>query len=181
MQIVSKFEKICYENYFKDIQTEWEKAEYNYPYDGKVESIYNDIIIPKRATKGSAGYDFYSPFSFDVSPGDAITIPTGIKCKMINDWVLMLFPRSGLGFKYKVRLNNTVGIIDSDYYNNSDNEGHIMVCLYNDSDEDIKLKKNERIVQGIFQKFYLTDNDNVSNIRMGGIGSTNQKGDDNYE
>lgn len=173
MQRVSKFEKVCYKRFFEDIKNEWVKAEYNYPYDGQSESIYNEIIIPQRATVGSAGYDFYSPFSFDVSPGNTITIPTGIKCKMLNDWVLMIFPRSGLGFKYKVRLNNTVGIIDSDYYH-SDNEGHIMVKLSNEGNKVLHIDKEQAFCQGIFLPYGITEDDHVETARNGGFGSTDK-------
>ncbi len=161
-----KWEKISLEQYINDFGND----------DG-----YNDLKLPERKTKCSSGYDFYCPRDLIVRAHSSLLIPTGIKVMMDDNMFLALYIRSSMAIKNNLRLVNQVGIIDSDYYNNSDNEGHIMVCLYNDSDEDRKLKKNERIVQGIFQKFYLTDNDNVSNIRMGGIGSTNQRGDDNYE
>lgn len=161
-----KWEKISLEQYINDFGND----------DG-----YNDLKLPERKTKFSSGYDFYCPRDLIVRAYSSLLIPTGIKVMMDDNMFLALYIRSSMAIKNNLRLVNQVGIIDCDYYNNSDNEGHIMVCLYNDSDEDIKLKKNERIVQGIFQKFYLTDNDNVSNIRMGGIGSTNQRGDDNYE
>ena len=86
------------------------------------ESVYADIGLPRRATVGSAGYDFFAPYDFTLAPGETAKIPTGIRVKMEDGWVLMLFPRSGLGFKYRVQLDNTVGIIDGDYYD-SDNEG----------------------------------------------------------
>ena len=96
--------------------------------DNNVENIYNDIKLPQRATKGAAGYDFFAPFDFTLKPNETITIPTGIRCEMDENRVLMIFPRSGLGFKYRMQLNNTVGIIDSDYFY-SDNEGHIFIKI----------------------------------------------------
>ena len=93
-------------------------------------TAYQNLKLPKRATSGSAGYDFYAPFDITLKPGETAKIPTGIRAKMENGWVLMIFPRSGFGFKYRLMLDNTVGVIDSDYYY-SDNEGHIMVKVTN--------------------------------------------------
>lgn len=137
------------------------------------ELIYEEIKLPKRATKGSAGYDFFSPLSFVLAPGKTIKIPTGIRVSMREDYVLMIFPRSGLGFKYRLQLNNTVGIIDSDYYA-SDNEGHIFIKLTNDSREEkvLTLNKGEGFAQGIFLPFGITEEDEASEIRNGGFGST---------
>ena len=90
--------------------------------------------MPERATVGSAGYDFFSPIDFALAPGETIKIPTGIRAKIDDGWVLKIYPRSGLGFKFRLQLNNTVGIIDSDYFY-SDNEGHIMAKITNDSKE----------------------------------------------
>ena len=116
-----------------------------------VMKIYSNLQLPKRATKGSAGYDFFTPFTFTLTPGETIVIPTGIRCDMKEDWVLKCYPRSGLGFKYRLQLNNTVGIIDSDYYY-SDNEGHIFAKLTNDTNEGktVELKKGTGFMQGIF-------------------------------
>lgn len=101
----------------------------------ELKNLYDNIKIPTRATSGSAGYDFSSPFHFTLEAGETIKVPTGIKCKIDEGWVLQLYPRSGLGFKYRLQLNNTVGIIDSDYYG-SNNEGHIFAKITNDSNED---------------------------------------------
>lgn len=141
--------------------------------DKYVENIYNDIKLPQRATKGSAGYDFFAPFDFTLKPNETITIPTGICCEMDKDRVLMIFPRSGLGFKYRLQLNNTVGIIDSDYFY-SDNEGHIFIKITNDTNEDkvIEIKKGQGFAQGLFMQYLLTDDDDSSAIRNGGFGST---------
>lgn len=139
----------------------------------EIEQMYEDIKLPKRATTGSAGYDIYAPYSFSLKPGETIKIPTGIRVKMEEEWVLCLYPRSGLGFKYRLQLNNTVGIIDSDYYF-SDNEGHIFIKLTNDSNENKELvvEKGTGMVQGIFMEYGTTVDDDSSEIRNGGFGST---------
>lgn len=138
--------------------------------------VYNDIKLPKRATVGSAGYDFYAPFDIVLAPGETIKIPTGIRVKMEVNYVLKLYPRSGLGFKYRLQLNNTVGIIDSDYYY-SDNEGHIFAKITNDSNEGktVTINKGEGFMQGIFIEYGITIDDDTTEIRNGGFGSTTKK------
>ena len=140
--------------------------------------LYDNIIIPKRATKGSAGYDFYIPFDITLAPGQTAKIPTGIRVWMEPNYVLKIYPSSGLGFKYRLQLNNTVGIIDSDYYY-SDNEGHIFAKITNDSNEGkmLTLKKGEGFMQGIFVEYGITLDDDVEEIRNGGFGSTTNKGE----
>lgn len=130
-----------------------------------------EIPLPRRATAGSAGYDFICPADITLQPGDAVTIPTGVRCEMQPGWVLMLFPRSGLGFKHQVRLANTVGVIDSDYYF-ADNEGHILVMLVNGGDHVVTIHKGERFCQGIFLPHGLAEEDAVTAERTGGFGST---------
>ena len=139
----------------------------------EIEELYWDIKLPKRATTGSAGYDFYTPFDFTLKPGETIKIPTGIRVKMDENWVLKLYPRSGLGFKFRLQLNNTVGIIDSDYFN-SDNEGHIFAKITNDSNEKkvLSLEKGAGFMQGIFLEYGITVDDDADGIRNGGFGST---------
>lgn len=135
--------------------------------------IYHNLKLPQRATMGSAGYDFYAPFDIVLAPGETIKIPTGIRVYMEANYVLKLYPRSGLGFKYRLQLNNTVGIIDSDYYH-SDNEGHIFAKITNDSNENktVILKKGEAFMQGIFVEYGITFDDDTTAIRNGGFGST---------
>lgn len=137
------------------------------------EEIYERIQLPVRSTAGSAGYDFCSTMDVTLYPGQSVKIPTGIRAKMPENVVLAIFPRSGLGFKYRMQLNNTVGIIDSDYYN-SDNEGHIFIKITNDSREGkvLEIKEGEKFAQGIFFPYLLTDNDNCQAARNGGFGST---------
>ena len=139
----------------------------------QIREMYQALQLPERATKGSAGYDFFAPFSFLLPPAATIKIPTGIRVKMEEDWVLKLYPRSGLGFKFRLQMNNTVGIIDSDYYN-SDNEGHIFVKLTNDTNEGktVTIEQGAGFVQGIFLEYGITVDDEAVGIRNGGFGST---------
>lgn len=135
--------------------------------------IHDSIKLPARATKGSAGYDFFAPFSFSLPAGSTIKIPTGIRVKMEEDWVLKIYPRSGLGFKYRLQMNNTVGIIDSDYYY-SDNEGHIFIKMTNCSNEGkiVEVAAGSGFAQGIFLEYGITVDDEAEGIRNGGFGST---------
>ena len=153
-----KFEKISFDQFKKDIEDNID--------------LYEKYKLPSRATKLSAGYDFYSLYDFTLKPNEIIKIPTGIKASMNNDEVLMLFVRSSQGFKYNVRLCNQVGIVDSDYYNNPDNEGHMFIKIQNEGKEVLKINKGDRFAQGIFNKFYLVDDDCADKDRTGGFGST---------
>lgn len=132
--------------------------------------------LPRRATTGSAGYDFHIPAALTLAPGETVKIPTGIRAKMDDGWVLQIFPRSGLGFKYRVQLNNTVGIIDSDYYH-SDNEGHILIKITNANTEEktLTLAAGDAFAQGIFLPFGITEDDDAAEIRNGGFGSTSKR------
>lgn len=137
------------------------------------EEIYNGIKLPRRATAGSAGYDFYAPYDITLAPGETAKIPTGIRALIEQGWVLKLYPRSGLGFKYRLQLNNTVGIIDSDY-SDSDNEGHIFIKITNDSNEGktLEIPAGTGFAQGIFVEFGITVDDDAEGVRNGGFGST---------
>lgn len=141
-----------------------------------VQAIYERIALPRRATKGSAGYDFVLPCPVTLAPGETIKIPTGIRVRMEEGWLLALFPRSGLGFKYRMQMNNTVGIVDSDYYG-SDNEGHIFAKITNDSNEGLtmKLEAGTAFMQGIFLPFGITEDDQAETERNGGFGSTDRE------
>lgn len=144
------------------------------------EEMYNNIIIPTRSTTHSAGYDFRIPFDLTVEKGLKYTIPLGIKCDLsdvvgIDDKThlyLALYPRSSFGFKYGFRMNNTVGIIDFDYYNNDSNEGNIIIDFT--CSKDLNLKTGDKICQGIITPYY-TFSDVVNNTRTGGFGSTGKK------
>ena len=156
------FEKISFKQFSVDISSD--------------ENIYEEFSIPKRGSKNSCGYDFFSIQDLILRPGDIVKIPTGIRAYMNSDELLMIVVRSSMGFKYNVRMCNQVGIIDSDYYD-SDNEGHIWICLQNEGNRDYIIKKGDAIAQGIFMK-YLTCGDEVSTIRNGGIGSTDRRDND---
>lgn len=168
MKRIAKFEKVSLHQFIADwIKTFGNRGDYI------VTEIYNNINLPRRATCGSAGHDFFSPFDFTLNPGETIKIPTGIKCQMEKGWVLKIYPRSSLGFKYRLGLDNTVGIIDSDYFH-SDNEGHIFLKMTNDTkgDRTIHIKAGEGIAQGIFVEYGITVDDYVTEVRNGGFGST---------
>ena len=167
MKRIAKFEKVSPEQFRKDFADAFPE------YEEEIDAIYKAIRLPERATKGSAGYDYFSPVSFALKPGETIKIPTGIRARMEEGWVLCNFPRSGQGFKFRLQLNNTVGIIDSDYYG-SDNEGHIMAKLTNDSNEGriLTVQAGEGFLQGIFFPFGITEDDEADAVRNGGFGST---------
>ena len=137
-------------------------------------SLYEEYLLPRRMTAHSAGYDFFAIEGFTIKPGEIKKIPTGYKAIFGNNEVLMIFVRSSMGFKYNVRMTNQVGIIESDYYNNIDNEGHLFVSLQNEGDKDFVVKKGDAYAQGIFLKFLICDDDNATSKRNGGIGSTNK-------
>ena len=135
--------------------------------------------LPERSTKNSAGYDFFAIKDYVIKPNEILKIPTGYKATFESDEMLMIVVRSSMGFKYNVRLTNQVGIIESDYYNNPDNEGHMWVCLQNYGDKEYIINKGDAYAQGIFVKFLTTDDDCVNKTRVGGLGSTNKKKEGN--
>lgn len=164
------FEKVSKERFIKDFTEEFK----NVALKMDVNEIYDKIQIPTRSTKGSAGYDFRAPIPFTLPAGRTIKIPTGIKVCLDKGTFLMCVPRSGLGFKYRLQLDNTVGIIDEDYYNNPGNEGHMWVKFTNDSKDDktVQLNAGDAMFQGIILPYLIVDNDNSSVDRVGGFGST---------
>ena len=168
MKKIAQFFKVSEELFMQAVSEE-------FPQDGEadIKGMYEALKLPRRATRGSAGYDFFAPFAFSLPPAATIKIPTGIRVKMEEDWVLKLYPRSGLGFRFRLQMNNTVGIIDSDYFF-SDNEGHIFVKLTNDSNEGktLTVEQGTGIVQGIFLEYGITVDDDAVGIRNGGFGST---------
>ncbi len=170
MQRIAQFQKVSYNQFAGAFKDDFGGS------DDEVRKVYDSIKLPKRATSGSAGYDFYTPVDIHLEPGQTIKIPTGIRAKMEADWVLMIFPRSGLGFKFRLQLNNTVGVIDSDYYD-SDNEGHIFIKITNDSNEGkvVDVAAGGGFAQGIFMPYGITDDDDVDEVRNGGFGSTDPK------
>ncbi len=141
--------------------------------DGNKET-YSQLLLPKRATAGSAGYDFFAPTDIFVAPGETVKIATGIRVKIDEGWVLKIYPRSSLGFKYRLTLNNTVGIIDSDYYH-ADNEGHIYIKMTNCGNQHLKVERGKAFAQGVFVEYGITVDDDCETQRRGGFGSTDKK------
>ena len=168
MKRVARFEKVSLQQFMEGWTDTFGPQEH-----GGIEQIYDSIRLPRRATAGSAGYDFFAPAAITLKPGETVKVPTGIRVWMEPEWVLKCYPRSGLGFKYRLQLNNTVGIIDSDYYY-SDNEGHIFSKLTNDSREGktVEISAGDGFMQGIFVEYGITLDDCVDNVRNGGFGST---------
>ena len=157
MRTSAKFEKVSFDT-FKEHGTR---------------QTYDGVKLPRRATAKSAGYDFFAPTKLTVAPHQTVTVATGVRALMPDDWCLMIFPRSGLGFKYKLRLNNTVGIIDADY-SDSDNEGHIFIRMTNESDTPLEIEQGAAFAQGIFVRYLLTEDDDTTETRNGGLGSTSK-------
>ncbi len=160
--IKAEFQKVKYEQFRKDCA--------NSHYCSTTSSV--DIIMPKRATVMSAGYDIYSPYGTTIRAGEEVTIPTGLKVKLPDGYFLMLVPRSSLGMNYGIALSNTVGIIDADYYNNQSNEGHILVRLVNRGNKTCVIPRDKAICQGLIFRYETTEDDKTEAKRLGGIGST---------
>ena len=163
-----KFEKVSREQFCTDFGDKFP----NIPLE-IAESIYEEIELPVRGTIRSAGYDFCIPFKAVLQPGEELLFPTGIRCKMDEDVVLLCVVRSSIGIKKGLHLCNQVGVIDSDYYN-AKNEGHIITALVNRGDKDFVINKGDRIVQGIFVEYHTADEEAVTTKRTGGFGSSNK-------
>lgn len=161
---VGQFEKISIEQWRKDFG---DNNNHTYDY------LLDDIPMPKRATKGSAGYDICTPYDVDLEPGEEANIPTGLKCKINNGWALFALPKSGLGFKYYTRLANTIGLIDEDYYNNENNEGHMWVKIRNEGSKPLHIDCGKGMCQMVFLPYGITYDDESEGERKGGFGSTN--------
>ena len=157
-----KFEKISFEQFKKDISDD--------------EKLYESYSLPKRSTKNSAGYDIASLEEYTLKPGEAHIFVTGLKVTMNSDEVLYLYGRSSFGYKYNITLANSVGVIDSDFYNNVDNEGHFKVKLINHGEKEVKINIGDRIAQGVFMKYLIVDNEEkIIKERKGGLGSTDKE------
>lgn len=168
MKRIARFYKVSEGRFLEDWRAAFPETSEN---DAK--ELYGKLCLPRRATAGSAGYDFFSPAEFVLAPGESVRIPTGIRAEMEPGWVLKCYPRSGLGFKYRLQMDNTVGIIDSDYFY-SDNEGHIFAKLTNDTKEGktVEIPAGTGFMQGIFVEFGITADDDATEARNGGFGST---------
>ena len=171
MRRIAKFHKVSPEQFAGDWKDTFPAAG-----EAEIQDVYEKLKLPVRATAGSAGYDFFAPVDIIMKPGETVKIPTGIRVEMEQDWVLKCYPRSGLGFKFRLQLNNTVGIIDSDYFY-SDNEGHIFAKVTNDSNEGktVSIQAGTGFMQGIFVEYGITVDDEADGVRNGGFGSTTEK------
>lgn len=175
-----KFEKITKDQWFKDItdfveyvEVSSDSGDTSMRVSYKYIDHYDDIKLPQRATSKSAGYDIISPVNASIMPHSEIKIPTGLKCQMLEDDVLLILIRSSLATKHGITVTNQVGVIDADYYNNPDNEGHIWLCLKNNSDKEFKINVGDRVSQAIFLKFGIVNEDiPATETRSGGFGST---------
>ena len=170
---IAKFEKVSYEQFEKDYCDAFGEEIPTGPARMHLKAVYERIGLPRRATKGSAGYDFETPISFELKPSETIKIPTGIRCEMNEEWVLLMFPRSSLGFKYRTQMDNTIPVVDSDYAF-AKNEGHIFIKITNDSKngKTVKLNAGDKFCQGIFVQYGITEDDVAKTERTGGFGST---------
>ena len=149
-------------------------ADWQNAFDG-IPSPYDTLKLPRRATAGSAGYDFYAPLDIALEPGQTLRVPTGVRARIDAGWALLILPRSSLGFKYRLQLNHTVGLIDSDYYGAA-NEGHMFVKLTNAGDRPVAIRQGEAFAQGVFVPFGITEDDAAVGVRVGGFGSTDAPG-----
>ena len=156
---------------FEVISTEQLEKDFSEIQDTMYDTI--KVKLPKRGTALSAGYDLFAPFDFELKPMEEIKIPTGLKVYMLNDECLKIYPRSGLGFKYHLKIANSIPVIDADYFGNKNNEGHIFVKLRNEGDKIVSIKQGEAFCQAIFEKYLLADGDSfIGEERVGGFGST---------
>ncbi len=171
---VAEFEKVSYEQFYGAAREYMDK--YGSFDCQSIQRVYDALSLPQRATSGSAGYDFKAPFDFTLSPGQTVKIPTGIRVRIDDGWWMGCFPRSGLGFRYRLQLDNTIGIIDSDYYG-SGNEGHIFAKVTNDSKEgrNVAVQAGDSFMQAIFIPYGITYSDDANGVRNGGMGSTDAK------
>ena len=172
MQRVGKFEKVSFDQFYSDMRSEFCDT---YTVE-EVKSMYDSLQLPKRSNIGDSGYDFFAPFDIKLSKDQVIKIPTGIRVIIEDGWFLGCFPRSGLGFKYFSSLANTIGIVDSRYYQSS-NEGHIMCKMINRNPKEVSLevKRGQGFMQGIFMPYGITQDDETNGVRDGGFGSTDKK------
>ena len=166
------FHKVAFDTFLRDAVNHVQFDEEDDDFIPKMRAAYDAIPIPTRKTSGSAGYDFVTPFFIRLRPGESIMFPTGIKASMNRFTVLFLFVRSSIGLKKHCMIPNSVGVIDSDYYNNPDNEGDIFMSLQNVGRESVTINAGERVAQGIFVDYDTVYHDAASGIRTGGIGST---------
>lgn len=167
------FEVVSFEQFRDDMIAAFDEYDNSQQSIDEIQAVYNEIKLPVRSTKSSAGYDFRAPFHFYLKPGQSIMIPTGIRAYMPSDMVLMIYPRSGLGTKYQLIPCNLTAVVDADYYN-ADNEGHIHMRMINKGNKTVTIDQGQAFVQGVFTKYYTTADDSVDGVRRGGMGSTDK-------
>lgn len=169
MDRIAKFEKVSFEQYLKDYKDIMGTEE-------GAKEAYDLVKLPVRATTGSAGYDIICPFEMHLEAGNGLRVPTGLRAQIAEGWMLLILPKSGLGMKNRLQLDNTIGLIDSDYYNAA-NEGHIMVPVRNNyvtqGTKDLTVPAGKAFVQAVFVPFGITVDDAAEGVRNGGFGSTN--------
>lgn len=173
---VAKFGKVSYPQFKKDWldvfaskYNDWDEE----TIDVAVRNIYDSIKLPKRATVKSAGYDIFCPMKIELQPNETILIPTGINCQMYEDMMLLIFPRSGLGTKFRFVPCNLTAVIDCDYIN-SDNEGHVFMKMVNSGDKPVSIEQGKAFCQGILMHYFITVDDEAADQRNGGMGSTDK-------
>ena len=173
MQAIAQFEKVSYEQFNQDVQALFPEKGFT---RAQTAAAYEGIALPRRATQGAAGYDLAVPFQMRLAPGQSVVIPTGLRCRIDPGWVLFILPRSGLGFRYRLQLDNTAGVIDSDYYG-AENQGHILVKAHYAAQAQpaLTLEAGERFTQGLFLPYGVCLGDEPGEKRTGGFGSTGQK------
>lgn len=176
MEPIAKFEKVSLEQFTRDWVDKFpvSDSEKDIPLTEILDSIrgiYDNIELPRRGTKGSAAYDFFAPITIELDPGASVFFPTGIRVKIDMPYALVCLPRSGQGTKYKLRLANTIGLIDPDYYN-ADNEGHIMTKICNEGNEPLRIDLGKAFMQAMFLPFGIAEEEEVTDERKGGFGST---------
>ena len=169
MERIAKFEKVSPDQFCADFAACISPVP-----EAVAVRFLEELKMPCRATAGSAGYDLFAPFDFTLEAGHSLRIPTGLRCRMAEGWVMLILPKSGLGFKYRLQLDNTAGVVDADYYH-ADNQGHIQIQLTNDSrtGQTLTAAAGKAFAQAVFVPFGITEDDDAKGLRTGGFGSTN--------
>lgn len=171
MKRIAEFYKVSYERFKQDYLLLNKDSQLS---DDQIKAMYDGIKLPRRATNGSAGYDFFLPYDLSLKPGQRTMVPTGVRFWCKQDWALLLLSKSGLGSKYRLQFDTCVSLIDSDYYY-GDNEGHIWIPLiydFREKDQELNLPAGKGFVQGMFVRFGITKSDKINSKRNGGFGST---------
>lgn len=159
---VASFDKVSYRQFESSMKGE--SIEF-------IKAAYDSIKLPVRKTQYSAGHDICIPYDLRLASGETATIPTGLRCFIIRNYVMLIFPRSSLGIKCGMSITNTIPVIDADYYD-AENEGHIFICIKNNGKEDLYLKAGDAFAQAVFVEYGSALGSESETRRKGGIGST---------